>query len=115
MSWDLGMPGGGPSDAESCASDLPSGWSPLELLKHVVFMQRWWFVWRFAGRIAVPPAPFRISGATGHPFVAGMIDGSTVRGRREAGGAARQPERASVSCAGVVRRITATSAASTHV
>jgi hypothetical protein len=31
------------------ASRLPSGWSPLELLKHLVFMERRWMVWGFAG------------------------------------------------------------------
>lgn len=30
-------------------SALPSGWSPLELLKHLVHMERRWFEWGFAG------------------------------------------------------------------
>jgi uncharacterized damage-inducible protein DinB len=38
----------GLSDAELRSSTLPSGWSPLELLRHVVFMERRWFRWRFA-------------------------------------------------------------------
>jgi hypothetical protein len=28
---------------------LPSGWAPLELLRHLVFMERRWLVWGFAG------------------------------------------------------------------
>jgi uncharacterized damage-inducible protein DinB len=39
----------GLSDADLRASRLPSGWSPLELLKHVVYMERRWFRWRFLG------------------------------------------------------------------
>src|ERR1700712_2811360 len=30
-------------------SRLPSGWSPLELLKHLVAMERRWMVWGFEG------------------------------------------------------------------
>jgi len=29
------------------ASILPSGWSPIELVKHLVFMERRWLVWGF--------------------------------------------------------------------
>ncbi|MGH3445758.1 MAG: DUF664 domain-containing protein [Nocardioidaceae bacterium] len=28
---------------------LPSGWTPLELLNHLAFMERRWFVWGFLG------------------------------------------------------------------
>lgn len=31
------------------AGRLPSGWSPLELLSHLVHMERRWLVWGFAG------------------------------------------------------------------
>ncbi|WP_328535518.1 DinB family protein [Streptomyces sp. NBC_00344] len=31
------------------SSRLPSGWTPLELLKHLVFMERRWLRWGFAG------------------------------------------------------------------
>lgn len=37
----------GLSDAELRASRLPSGWTPLELLKHLVFMERRWLRWGF--------------------------------------------------------------------
>lgn len=38
----------GLSDAELRSSRLPSGWSPLELLKHLVFMERRWLRWGYA-------------------------------------------------------------------
>ena len=34
-------------DAELRASRLPSGWTPLELLKHLVFMEQRWLRWGF--------------------------------------------------------------------
>ena len=34
---------------EQRSSRLPSGWSPLELLNHLAFMERRWFVWGFLG------------------------------------------------------------------
>jgi Protein of unknown function (DUF664) len=34
-------------DAELQASRLPSGWTPLELLKHLVFMEQRWLRWGF--------------------------------------------------------------------
>ncbi|HSS68480.1 MAG TPA: DUF664 domain-containing protein [Nocardioidaceae bacterium] len=39
----------GLSDADLHSSNLPSGWSPLELLLHLVFMERRWLRWRFLG------------------------------------------------------------------
>ena len=39
----------GLSDTDLRASRLPSGWSPIELLKHLVFMERRWLVWGVAG------------------------------------------------------------------
>jgi hypothetical protein len=38
----------GLSEAELRHSRLPSGWTPIELLKHLVFMERRWFRWGFA-------------------------------------------------------------------
>src|SRR5699024_2008671 len=35
---------------EHRSSRLPSGWTPLELVKHLVFVERRWLEWRFAGR-----------------------------------------------------------------
>jgi hypothetical protein len=39
----------GLSDADLRRSVLPSGWSPLDLVKHLVFMERRWLVWGFLG------------------------------------------------------------------
>ncbi|TDD27651.1 DinB family protein [Kribbella turkmenica] len=38
----------GLSEEELTSSRLPSGWTPLELLKHLVFMERRWLRWGFA-------------------------------------------------------------------
>jgi hypothetical protein len=46
----------GLSEADLRTSRLPSGWSPLELLKHLVFMERRWLVWRFAGEQVADPS-----------------------------------------------------------
>jgi uncharacterized damage-inducible protein DinB len=45
----------GLSDADLRNSRLPSGWSPLELLKHLVFMERRWLRWGFAGEAVDHP------------------------------------------------------------
>ncbi|MFC1405568.1 MULTISPECIES: DinB family protein [Streptacidiphilus] len=37
----------GLSEEELRSSRLPSGWSPLQLLKHLVYMERRWLVWGF--------------------------------------------------------------------
>jgi hypothetical protein len=37
----------GMSGAELRRSRLPSGWTPIELLKHLVFMEQRWLVWGF--------------------------------------------------------------------
>ncbi|MCK9794753.1 DinB family protein [Isoptericola sp. 4D.3] len=39
----------GMTDAQLRTSLLPSGWTPLELLTHLVHMERRWFVWGFLG------------------------------------------------------------------
>lgn len=36
-------------------SRLPSGWTPLELLKHLRFMERRWLEWGFEGRAIADP------------------------------------------------------------
>ncbi|HEY9408136.1 MAG TPA: DinB family protein [Jiangellaceae bacterium] len=38
----------GLSDAELRTSLLPSGWTPIELVKHLVYMERRWLRWGFA-------------------------------------------------------------------
>ena len=35
--------------AEQRSSRVPTGWSPLELLQHVAYMERRWLIWGFLG------------------------------------------------------------------
>jgi uncharacterized damage-inducible protein DinB len=37
------------SEDELHTSRLPTGWTPLELVNHLAFMERRWFVWGFLG------------------------------------------------------------------
>ena len=39
----------GLSETERRTTRLPSGWTPIELLSHVLHMERRWFVWGFLG------------------------------------------------------------------
>jgi uncharacterized damage-inducible protein DinB len=45
----------GLSDRELRTSRLPSGWSPLELLKHLVHVERRWIRWGFAAEPVPDP------------------------------------------------------------
>ncbi len=45
----------GLADAELRTSRLPSGWAPLELLQHLVFVERRWLVWGFLGQPMADP------------------------------------------------------------
>lgn len=45
----------GLTDAQLRTSRLPSGWTPLELLTHLVHMERRWFVWGFLGEQVPDP------------------------------------------------------------
>ena len=42
-------------DDELRASRLPSGWTPLELLKHLTCVEMRWLVWGFEGRDVADP------------------------------------------------------------
>ncbi|WP_235079627.1 DinB family protein [Amycolatopsis orientalis] len=44
----------GLSDDELRTSRLPSGWTPLELLKHLAFVERRWMRWGFRGEHVDP-------------------------------------------------------------
>lgn len=58
----------GLSDGELRSSRLPSGWSPIELLKHLVYMEQRWLVWGFAAEPVA--APWGDDGPTGRWHVA---------------------------------------------
>jgi uncharacterized damage-inducible protein DinB len=45
----------GLSEDDLRGTRLPSGWSPLELLGHLVHMERRWLVWGFAGEPVAEP------------------------------------------------------------
>ena len=45
----------GLTDAELRESRLPSGWTPLELLKHLVYMERRWLRWGFCAEQVLDP------------------------------------------------------------
>jgi hypothetical protein len=40
----------GLSETDLRSSRLPSGWTPLELLKHLTYVERRWLVWGFLGQ-----------------------------------------------------------------
>ncbi len=45
----------GLSEAELRTRRLPSGWTPIELLKHLVYMERRWLVWGVLGEQVTQP------------------------------------------------------------
>jgi Protein of unknown function (DUF664) len=65
-------------------SRLPSGWTPLELVKHLVYMERRWFVWGF---LAEPvDDPVGDMDAAGRWAVASTDEVGALLGRLAAGG-----------------------------
>ena len=45
----------GLDDAELRTSRLPSGWTPIELVKHLVHVERRWLIWGFEGELVDDP------------------------------------------------------------
>lgn len=45
----------GLGDEDLRTSRLPSGWAPLELVKHLTFVERRWLVWGFEGESDADP------------------------------------------------------------
>jgi uncharacterized damage-inducible protein DinB len=45
----------GLSDADARSSRVPSGWTPLELLKHLAYVERRWLRWGFAAEQVTDP------------------------------------------------------------
>jgi hypothetical protein len=52
----------GLSDADLRTSRLPSGWTPLELLKHLVYMERRWLRWGFLAEQVDEPTGDEVDG-----------------------------------------------------
>jgi hypothetical protein len=46
---------GGLAEAELRFSRLPSGWTPIELVKHLTFVEMRWLEWGFEGRDVAEP------------------------------------------------------------
>jgi uncharacterized protein DUF664 len=63
----------GMSEADLRRSRLPSGWTPIELLKHLVFMEQRWLVWGFAAEAVDAPWGDRGPGDTWR-----VADGETL-------------------------------------
>ncbi len=76
----------GMSQADLRGSRLPSGWSPIELLKHLVYMERRWLRWGFTAEQV--PDPWGDDGPDGRwrvepdESVAGLVDRLREGGRR---------------------------------
>ncbi|MFG3689263.1 DinB family protein [Micromonospora sp. NPDC047740] len=45
----------GLTDAQARTARVPSGWTPVELVKHLTFMERRWLVWGFLGEPVPDP------------------------------------------------------------
>ncbi len=50
------------SPEQRTTSGLPSGWTPLELLKHLTFVERRWLVWGFLGAAVAEPWGDQVDG-----------------------------------------------------
>ncbi|WP_019813126.1 DinB family protein [Saccharomonospora saliphila] len=67
----------GLSDSELRTSRLPSGWTPLALLKHLTYVELRWLVWGFEGEPIDQPwgdAPRGRWSTAENETVAGLID-----------------------------------------
>jgi len=73
----------GLDDAALDATVLPSGWTPRQLLAHLVFMERRWFVWGFLGEQVDAPWGDQVDGrwSTDEP-VAELSERLFTGGRR---------------------------------
>ena len=58
----------GMTDEQLRTSLLPSGWTPLEMLTHLVHMERRWFVWGFLGEQVEHPWGDNVDDAPEQPW-----------------------------------------------
>jgi len=54
-------------DLELRRSQLPSGWTPIELLKHLTYVELRWLEWGFEGRAVADPGPTTATAAGTSP------------------------------------------------
>lgn len=78
----------GLTDDQLTASVLPSGWSPLGLLKHLVFVERRWMQWGFAAEQIPDPWEITIQSRRG-----GCLSLMTPSSRSPSGWKRSPPER----------------------
>jgi hypothetical protein len=52
----------GMDEVEARRSRVPSGWTPLELVRHLQFMEQRWFVWGFEGEPVEDPFGDEVDG-----------------------------------------------------
>ncbi|WP_320069794.1 DinB family protein [Micromonospora sp. RTGN7] len=52
----------GLTDAQARSARVPSGWTPIELVRHLTFMERRWLVWGFLGEPVPDPWGDRVDG-----------------------------------------------------
>jgi hypothetical protein len=64
----------GLADEDLRTSRLPSGWTPLELLKHLVYMERRWLRWGFAAEPVDRPWGDNVDAAADECWRAGPDD-----------------------------------------
>jgi hypothetical protein len=73
----------GLSDSELRSSRVPSGWTPLELVKHLIFMERRWLRWGYLAEQVAEPFGDEIAedkwglrpGDTAAALIEAMLDG----------------------------------------
>lgn len=85
----------GLTEDELRRSRLPSGWTPLELLKHLAYMERRWLVWGFAGETVDGPwgdddpatGRWHVGPEESVEQIRGLFDEQSLRSRTIASGA----------------------------
>ena len=75
----------GLSEEDLRSSCVPSGWTPLELVKHLTFMERRWLVWGFLGEQV--PTPRGDEDSSGHWYVSAPEAPADLIAAMYAGGA----------------------------
>jgi uncharacterized damage-inducible protein DinB len=62
------------SEEEARRSRVPSGWTPLELVRHLTYMERRWFVWGFEGQAVPDPEGDEVDGRWSVPDGLGVAE-----------------------------------------
>ncbi len=75
---------GGLDDAALDSSRVPSGWTPRQLIDHLVHMERRWFVWGFLGEYVADPWGDQDADGVWHStcILDELVDRLTEGGRR---------------------------------